>query len=140
MEIPDKISLAINISNCQNNCKGCHSPYLREDIGKELNIYSLEKLIKKNQGIDCVVFMGEGNDSRKLKELASYVRSVGLLVGVYSGTNEINSKYLGYFDYIKIGSYIEELGGLNSKTTNQRLYKISENKIEDLTSKFYKKA
>ena len=32
-EIPNHISLAINISNCQNNCIGCHSPYLKENIG-----------------------------------------------------------------------------------------------------------
>ena len=35
-EIPDEITLAINISNCQNNCPGCHSPYLKQNIGKEL--------------------------------------------------------------------------------------------------------
>ena len=35
-EIPDKITLAVNITNCQNRCIGCHSPELRENIGKEL--------------------------------------------------------------------------------------------------------
>lgn len=33
-EIPDEITLAINISNCPCHCKGCHSQYLAEDIGK----------------------------------------------------------------------------------------------------------
>ena len=32
-EVPDEITLCINISNCPCHCKGCHSPYLAEDIG-----------------------------------------------------------------------------------------------------------
>lgn len=31
---------------------------------------------------------------------------------------------LGYLDYIKVGRWIEELGGLDSEKTNQRFYKI----------------
>lgn len=38
-EIPDEITLAINISNCPCHCKGCHSQYLAEDIGKPLIEY-----------------------------------------------------------------------------------------------------
>ena len=44
-EIPDEITLCINISQCPNNCKGCHSPWLREDVGEDLNIESLENRI-----------------------------------------------------------------------------------------------
>ena len=47
-EIPDEISLCINITNCPNNCKGCHSPWLKEDVGEDLNIESLNTLINKN--------------------------------------------------------------------------------------------
>ena len=32
-EIPDEVTLAINISNCPCRCPGCHSHYLWEDIG-----------------------------------------------------------------------------------------------------------
>ena len=27
-EVPDEISLCINITNCPNRCPGCHSPEL----------------------------------------------------------------------------------------------------------------
>ena len=37
LEIPDEICCAINISNCPHRCDGCHSQYLRKDIGDELN-------------------------------------------------------------------------------------------------------
>ena len=61
-EVPDKISLCINISGCPNRCPGCHSPELWEDIGTELNEDSLTKLINKNEGITCVCFMGGDAD------------------------------------------------------------------------------
>ena len=35
-EIPDEVTLAINISNCPCHCPGCHSRYLWEDIGLSL--------------------------------------------------------------------------------------------------------
>ena len=35
-EVPNEISLCINISNCPCNCKGCHSSYLAEDIGNSV--------------------------------------------------------------------------------------------------------
>ena len=67
-EIPDEVTLAVNITNCQHNCPGCHSQYLREDIGKELNFKAIDKLIEKNDGITCFCFMGEGNDPKSLKD------------------------------------------------------------------------
>ena len=75
-EVPDKISLAINISNCQHNCKGCHSPYLRTDTGNELNEESIERLISENKGINCVLFMGEGNDIESLMNMSKYIQNV----------------------------------------------------------------
>ena len=35
-EIPDEITLAVNISGCPNRCPGCHSPWLWEDEGEAL--------------------------------------------------------------------------------------------------------
>ena len=33
-EIPDKVTLAVDISNCTGLCEGCHSPFLRKDVGE----------------------------------------------------------------------------------------------------------
>jgi anaerobic ribonucleoside-triphosphate reductase activating protein len=44
------------------------------------------------------------------------------------------------FEYIKIGPYIKHLGPLKSPTTNQRLYRrTDEGEFEDITSRFWKK-
>ena len=43
------------------------------------------------------------------------------------------------FDYVKIGSYKQELGGLASSKTNQRMYRLANGKMEDITALFWEK-
>lgn len=149
-EIPDEISLCLNISNCQNNCKGCHSPYLRKNIGVELNFDEIDKLIKANNGITCVCFMGEGKNILDVLHLAGYIKNeYGLKTALYSGRTDVPEDSAWHIlNYIKIGPYIKEFGPLNKETTNQRLYKndgrgkvIVGEKIRngwiDITNKFW---
>ncbi len=178
-EVPDEITLAINISNCPCHCEGCHSSYLAEDIGEELNDLTLNRLLIKNQGITCVAFMGGDSDPSEINEFARKLKvHTNLKVAWYSGRQELskdidtcvafmggdsdpseinefarklkvhtNLKVAWYsgrqelskdiniknFDYIKLGPYIEELGPLNSKTTNQRFYGVLKiNKLEEI--------
>ena len=135
-EIPEEITLALNISNCQNCCVGCHTPYLRENLGDELTEEVLHSLIEQNSGIGCVCFMGEGNDREALLNLAQYIRREfpDLKVALYSGREEVEDELYDIFDFIKVGPYVENLGPLNKKTTNQRLYK---NRV-DITNKFWR--
>ena len=54
-EIPNEVSLAINISNCPNHCIGCHSPYLMNDVGDVLDEQSLQLLMDKyGHDVTCV--------------------------------------------------------------------------------------
>lgn len=146
-EIPDEVTLAINISNCQNHCEGCHSPWLREDVGEELTPEVLNDLIDKNEGITCVCFMGEGNDIEGLLDLALIVAQRGLAAALYSGRPDVEAELGAVFSYIKEGPYIEEFGPLNKETTNQRMYKVHhkvngddlELEFEDITYKFWKR-
>lgn len=139
-EIPDRVSLAVNITNCQNNCIGCHSPELRLNNGEELTEEIIDKLIKENYGIDCFLFMGEGKDRGRLLELAKYIKhNCNLKVAIYSGRNNVEFDFYEVFDYIKVGEYKEEYGPLNKETTNQRLYEITSNNVIDITSKFWNK-
>ena len=138
-EIPDRVSLAVNITNCQNNCIGCHSPELRLNNGEELTEGIIDKLIKENYGIDCFLFMGEGKDRGRLLELAKYIkRNYDLKVAIYSGRNDVELDFYEVFDYVKVGEYKKEFGPLNSPTTNQRLYRMSEKGKEDITYLFWK--
>lgn len=138
-EIPNRISLALNITNCQNMCVGCHSPELRLDGGVELTNGEMDNLIEKNYGVNCVLFMGEGKDMERLLEIAQYVKNkYDIAVAVYSGRNNVEEEYYEIFDYVKVGEYKKEFGPLNSPTTNQRLYRMTEEGKEDITYLFWK--
>lgn len=144
-EIPDEVTLAINITNCQNRCEGCHSPELRGNIGSELTKDVLDELISKNDGITCICFMGEGNDKDALYNLVMYIRQKygeKYKIAIYSGTND-GPDFKYWLDYLKVGPYIPEFGPLNKRTTNQRLFKVERKGDEvfdltDITYKFWK--
>lgn len=126
-EFPDEISLLINISGCPCHCEGCHSSYLAEDIGEPLDYIAITKLIiNSNKGITCVGLMGGDSDPEWINNLAEFIKtSSELKVGWYSGRNYLPSKIdIRFFDYIKLGPYIKEYGGLQSPNTNQHLYQI----------------
>lgn len=140
-EVPDKVALAINISNCPNHCTGCHSPELRKNIGMELTDEELDRLITENDGINCVCFMGEGRDIARLSHLISLVKDkYGISTCLYTGSDEFDeSVFNGKLDFIKIGHYDEKFGPLNKETTNQRMYRLEGGKRVDVTSWFWKK-
>ena len=102
-EIPDRVSLAVEISNCRGNCVGCHSPFLKKDIGRELTADIIDRLVADNFGVNCFLFLGEGRDPEALLDLADHVRSKGLLAAVYSGREEVEEVFWDHFDYIKLG-------------------------------------
>ena len=149
-EIPDEITLCINISNCPCHCKGCHSSYLAEDIGEELTLDKIYKLIDNNEGITCICFMGGDSSPKEIDMFARLIKDLyDIKVAWYSGKQELSKDInLSNFNYVKLGPYIEELGPLNSKTTNQRMYRVAYNhyddgtsgyELEDITYKFLKK-
>lgn len=134
-EIPTEVTLSLSISNCQNRCSGCHSPELRCNIGTELTNEVLDELINKNNGISCVLLLGEGNDRSRLIDIAKRVRNEHkLAVALYSGRDNVEEDVWNAFDYVKIGRYVASLGPLNKVTTNQRLYKSR----KDITNLFWK--
>lgn len=145
-EIPDEIALCINISGCPIRCPDCHSKYLWEDIGKDLTRESLFDIIKKNEGITCVCFMGGDASPKEIDYLADYIKRKfpQLKVAWYSGKEKISKNINLYnFNYIKIGSYVKEKGPLNEPTTNQHLYQLIHTSVPsvilvDITYRFWK--
>lgn len=144
-EVPDEVSLAINISNCPNNCIGCHSDFLKTDVGTILSPSSLKELIDPYAAdITCVAFMGGDNDPAGILLLAKWVREVynpHLKVAWYSGKAQLPDFIdVKAFNYIKLGPYIAGFGPLKEKTTNQHMYKIDDDGfMNDITFRFWKK-
>ena len=142
-EVPDEVTLAINISNCPNQCVGCHSQYLWKDVGDVLDKESLDNLVSKYRtGITCVCFMGGDAEPYSVANLAMYLKNKykDLKAAWYSGKNELPEAFHAEaFDYIKTGRYDEKYGPLNSITTNQRMIKrLADGRVKDITSRFQK--
>lgn len=144
-EIPDEITLCINISNCPCHCEECHSSYLAEDIGKSLNLEALTNLIDSNNGISCVCIMGGDANPSEVDDIAQDIKEYypELKVAWYSGRQELSKEIeLENFNYIKLGPYIKDKGPLNCRTTNQVMLEIDviQGKVfkKDITEKFWR--
>ena len=142
-EIPDEVTLAINISNCPNGCPGCHSTFLQQDIGEPLTEEFLTYLLSEyGESVTCFCFMGGDSSPDEIVRLARFIHTQSLAkvnVGWYSGKQNLPPLFnTEYFRYIKLGPYIERSGSLKSMTTNQRLFKIDENmQMTNITSRFW---
>ena len=106
-----------------------------------------QRLIDQNKGITLVGFMG--GIPEEIDYLAEYVKNINppLKVGWYWGGKDIPEDInLFYFDYIKIGPYVKEKGGLDNPNTNQIMFKVAKEHTEigifplldDITHKFWK--
>ena len=146
-EIPEEITLGISISGCQIHCNGCHSRDLWEDKGTQLTRKGLENLIISNEGITCLLLLGGEHDIDTLINLFYYV-SINfpkIKTAWYCGLDMIpkdKEEILDYLDYVKIGHFDLNLGGLDSPDTNQKLYKVNHtqegNELIDITYKFHR--
>ena len=141
IEVPDELTLVLYISECPFRCKGCHSEHLRESIGNELTDDILLNLINRYKGlITNICFMGGDQFPEELLKLLKLIKTKNIKTTLYSGQKHLkNSIILNNLDYLKIGPYIEKLGPLVSKKTNQKMFKIKDgSKVEDITYKFWK--
>lgn len=149
-EVPEQVSLCINITGCPVHCPDCHSKWLWEDIGEELEPTVLSNLIAKNEGISCIAFMGGDQSPHEVYNLAKWIKNnTELKVCWYSGEPLRPDIPLEWFDFVKTGPFKKDLGGLDSVTTNQRFYEVKKKHaynsneilyryLEDVTYKFQK--
>lgn len=125
-EVPDEVTLCVALSGCSIHCVGCHSRELWEDKGTSLTIDRLQNLLDNNKGITCLCLMGGEHDIDSLIELFQYAYK-RVKTAWYCGLDLIPKDKLGilqYLDFVKTGHYDQELGGLDSPSTNQRFYRI----------------
>ena len=89
-EIPDEVTLAVNIAGCPNRCPGCHSPQLQEEIGEPLTPAVLAELLERyGHAVTCLCLMGGDGDPAEVARLAAaarmllFQRSVDYFPGAY---------------------------------------------------------
>ena len=142
-EVPNEVSLAVNISGCPHKCEGCHSQYLWKYEGNYISD-DLSDLIKKYENlITCVCFMGGEQNPSDLIHCLITVKQFGLKTCIYSGSDSLEglviSNIAQYCDYIKIGRYDKKKGGLNNRNTNQKFFRRADNEFIDVTHLFWTK-
>lgn len=145
-EIPDEISLGIICLGCNVHCPDCHSKHTWDinsiGKGKELKVQNIYDELDKEKHITCILFFG-GEWSYSFPRILEQIRKdkPSMKLALYSGNT------LDYFknrlditnklDYLKVGPYNKNFGGLRSPRTNQRLYEVDEGDIfTDITYKF----
>ena len=143
-EVPNEVSLVLTVSGCPLRCPGCHSPWLWNNDGKPL-LDDLHGLIERYYPeITCVCIMGTGSsqivggdDFQKIARIVREYKELKLCV--YTGFDDFPDQYVIFPDYLKLGGYIADRGGLASPTTNQRMLKLVHGEYVDITPVFWKK-
>lgn len=140
-EIPDEVTLAVNLAGCPNRCPGCHSPQLQQEIGSPLTADVLDGLLARyGDSVTCLCLMGGDGDPQAVAALMAHLRRQWprIRTGWYSGASEPPAGFCpALFDYLKLGPYVAALGGLRSPTTNQRLWRLhADGTRTDLTPLF----
>lgn len=138
-EVPGEISLALSVSGCNLKCKGCHSSEtFSPTFGSELTTDELDNLLKKFRHTSCVLFYGGEWDLSYLTILVDHVKKNGIKCCLYTGKNLsfFPDSFIHKLDFIKVGAYIEKKGNLQSPTTNQKFYEITEGVLLDKTHYF----
>lgn len=126
-EIPDEVSLGISISGCIIHCQGCHSRELWEDKGINLTIGEINRLLIEQKGTTCLLLLGGESNIDALVEIFQYFHQ-RIKTAWYCGLDQIPKDKRGileYLDYVKLGHFDMDLGGLASPTTNQKLYQYN---------------
>lgn len=139
-DVPDELALAISLSGCPIHCKGCHSAFTWDPFfGELLTDDMFRNIIKNNKYASCVLFYGGEWQLERLLELIEIAKEYRLKVCLYTGLEleKVDKTLINSLDYLKVGPYVEQLGGLNKKTTNQKMYKIENGQLTDITNKFY---
>lgn len=148
-EIPNELSLGISILGCPIHCPDCHSRHVWDIYdrgqGEALTKEELDRIIFKQQGVSCILFYGGEWDLDYLTALLCHLKfdlRHDYKLALYSGRNFdffAQKPILSYLDYIKVGPYKKELGGLRYPSTNQILYKLDNGEIdEDITHLFWR--
>lgn len=142
-EVPDEVSLVLNICGCQHHCKGCHSDYLWDTKGARSALTDLPQVLNEYKNMTtCVCFMGGEQYPQALKVAIDMAKEAGLKTCLYTGADSLWAveDFLPTLDYVKVGAYIDERGGLNNPNTNQNMFSISHdaNKtiLENITYRF----
>lgn len=130
-EVPDEISLCFLITGCPLRCRGCHSSDAwASDGGRVLTRDHFEELLEKyGDAITCVCFLGGEWEEENLRQLCRTAQRRNFKTCLYTGLEDVGEGVKEFLDFLKVGPYVPELGGLASRGTNQKFIDLKTMKI-----------
>ena len=119
-EVPNEITLAFTMVGCDLRCVNCHSQELWNNVGHMLTEEYLDVILEKYSGwITCVCFFGGEWQEADLISLFNVVNKYSKSICLYTGREDVSDDIKKHLTYLKTGPYIEKLGNLKNKNTNQ---------------------
>jgi anaerobic ribonucleoside-triphosphate reductase activating protein len=136
LEVPGEISLIYTITGCPLRCRGCHSADLRSpEAGRLLEKEDFAAELKLYDGLaSCVCFLGGEWEPDELIEWLRDARAHGYKTCLYTGRSTVDDRIAVELDYVKLGPFVPELGGLDAPGTNQRFLNLRTGR--DMTAEF----
>lgn len=137
IEVPGEVSLTFGVSGCTNNCPGCSWATLDTE-GDELTEDAYRKILGYHEGLaTCVTFLG-GEWTPEIESYLMIASEYGFKTCLYTGLDDVAyvDHLVPLLNYLKVGKYREELGGLDSEKTNQTFTNLDTG--EDITHLFIK--
>ena len=135
IDIPGEVCLAFNLTHCSNSCVNCHFPEMRKDIGIEVTAVEIRRLIGLFPKCTCILFLGGDRNHGEILSFCEVIRKEfpSLKLAVFSRLREIDISLLPFLNYYKIGYCENELGPTKKDERNQRLFKIENGWLFDIT-------
>ena len=131
-------ALEIYVSGCSRNphCEDCHNPeswdYSNGELFSNLKFKLKNKITRYNDNIKKFwILGGEPLDNPDLTELVKFLKKFDKELWLFTSYKLQKTRNISrYFDYIKTGRYIKDLGtedniqyGVKLTTSNQNIYK-----------------
>lgn len=128
-EVPGEVSLCFSISGCTLKCKGCHSPFLwKAGSGTLLTEVLYKKKLNQYKNLaSCVLFMGGEWHKKELINFLKLAKNKNYKTCLYTGETDISEDIKDQLTWLKTGKWVEELGGLDRKSTNQNYIETKSN-------------
>ena len=127
IDVPSQISLNVFVSGCRKRCPNCQNPELQEFSNlRWVDADLFNEIMGRFPLSSWVCFLGGDAvyQARGLEALAKEAKNYGKNVCLYTGMSYEELDFLNKtdIDLIIDGEYVEKLGGVHQKTTNQRIF------------------
>lgn len=128
LDYPKLTTMLVFMSGCSLRCPNCHNPALQDqNIGSEVTMEELKHELIKRPLCRSITFSG-GDPLFQSETLISFCKELSRVakIGVYTGKSlkEVPVELLRYISFLKTEPYIEKLGGIAEKTTNQKCWDV----------------